>query len=214
MLALETSDTWTTGTIAVQVGSTGPYTYTLVGRDAYSEMVSFVAWCNTRAWAPGFTWSWARNATDGGGTLTLYAHTTCSLTCNAQATALLGFVTAGAAVSHTGSTSAVGTWAPTIRIAVNKHVRLLGDGDAGGSNLVRPGVPGLAGLRPTVEALGNVIDACRVAHILATASTPRRCWVYQTHKTTWRNYALGNVSRSAQDTTAYRFSLEVAGEAL
>lgn len=212
MLALETSGNWTAATWTVTIAGT-THVYTFADTNAYEVMEGFKAWVPTQWAGKSVVWTWTRYTYDAGAKLHLEFNTAAHIVPNATAITLVGFGDWNSAY-HDASTSAVGTWAPTLPIAVAKHARLLGDGDVGGGNLVRPGVPGLAGLRPTVEALGTVLDAARLASVLATATTPRRCWVYQIHKATWRNYALGNVSRSAQDTTAYRFSLEVAGEAI
>lgn len=215
MLALDT--TWTAFDIEIQVGAdAATYSSTATVGNAYEMIVALVAWANDagRPWAGTitFAWSWTRDTATGGAFVVLSADVAFDINITAGG---LYLPNGAAQTAYTGTDPATGTWAPSIPIAVSGHVRLLGDGDTGGAErLIRPGNPGLAGIRPKLEAIGTALDAARLAAVLATATTPRRCWVYQTHKTAWRNYALGAVSRTPDGFTAYRFSLDVAGEAL
>lgn len=211
MLALETTDDWAWSCVVVAASDTDYFTADATAADAYTSVTAFVAWLNdpARAWhgSRAWTWSWLRN-TDGGALL--------MLACTGDflflgTAAPLAFATASAGPTLTATASAAGTWAPTIRIAVRRHQRLLGDGDCGGGNTVRPGVPGLSGFKPAIDALGTAADACRLTSMLAAASTPRRAVVWQVHTSSWRRYALGEVGRSASE-TMYRFTLAVAGE--
>jgi hypothetical protein len=199
----------------IQVGVDAEmFTSTETG-NAYALIEELVAWANhgTRAWAGliFFDWSWARDPVSGGALLTLSADAVFDIN---TATGDLQIPTMAAQTSSTATDPATGTWAPTLPIAVAGVVRMLGEGDAGGSCLVRPGSPGLAGWRPKVEAVGTALDAARLAGILAGATSPRRCYVYQMHQDVWRQFAMGAVSRSGEGATAYRFSIECAGEAL
>jgi len=211
MLALETTHAWTAGTLTITIAGV-THVYTLAGFDAYTEMQAFKAWLAASFAGKSVAWTWAHN-TDGGAQLTMTFSANTTVNPNATAEALLGFPFVTAA-THVGATSAVGTWAPTLQIALSRHTRLLGVGDSGGSCATRPGASGLASVRPKCEAIGTAIDAARVAAILATAATPRRCWIYQLHRDTWRNLALGAVGRSPQGFTAYSFVIDVAGEIL
>ena len=211
MLAIETTDNWAFTAIVIAAGHTDYFTSDATNADACTSVTALVAWLNdaARAWhgARSWTWSWAR-ASDGGAVLTL--------SCSGDflflgVAAPLALSTHSRAPTLTGTASAAGTWAPTIPIAVRRHERLLGDGDCGGGNVVRPGAPGLAGFKPAVEAVGTVIDACRLTSVLAAASSPRRVSVYQLHTATWRRYALGEVGRDGDD-TMFRFTLACAGE--
>lgn len=211
MLALETTNDWVAGELTITIAAV-THVYSFVGFDAYSEMQSFKAWLAASFAGKSVAWTWAHN-TDGGARLEMTFSANTTVNPNATALALLGFqfITAS---THVGATSAAGTWAPTLPIAISQHVRLLGVGDSGGSCSVRPGAPGLASYRPKCEALGTAIDAARVAAVLSKASQPRRCWIYQQHRETWRNYALGVVGRSPQGFQAYSFVLDLAAEVL
>lgn len=199
----------------IQVGADAEtFTSTETG-NVYALIEELVAWANhgTRLWAGAifFDWSWQRDPVTGGALLTLSADAAFDIN---TGTGDLQIPTMAAQTSSTATDPATGTWAPTVPIAVAGVVRMLGEGDAGGGLSIRPGSPGLAGWRPKVEAVGTALDAARLAGILAWATTPRRCWVYQLHQDVWRNLAMGAVSRSAEGATAYRFSIECAGEAL
>lgn len=217
MLAVDTTDDWG---FAVDVTVGGTATYTNDGDangNAYAAIVAFVAWANdpARAWHAftTFAWSWARDTATGGAKLTLTA-AGFPFDLNNGAHARLGLAADNGANEIIGDQPASGTWAPPTRIAVARHVRQLADGDAGGSRLVRHGAQGLACYSPTVSAVGTALDAARLAAVLAVATTPRRAYVYQVHRAAWRHYALGPVSRSPEGATAYRFTLECAGDAL
>ncbi len=215
MLCLDA--TWAPYDIEIQVGAdAATYSSTSTVGNAYEQIVALAAWANDagRPWAVSitFSWSWARDTATAGAFVVLSASSAFDINITAGG---LYLPNGAGQTTYTGTDPAIGTWAPTLPIAVRGHVRLLGDGDAGGAErTIRPGVPGLAGQRPKIEALGTVLDAARLAAVLAVATTPRRCWVYQTHKATWRNYALGAVNRSPEGTTAYRFTFDVAGEAI
>ena len=215
MLAVD--GTLTPATVEIQVGADaatyGPATATT---NAYEEITALVAWANdvARPWTGTrtFAWSWQHDTATGGALLTLSADGLFDVNLS---TGCLYLPTMAAQTSTTAPTPATLTWCPKVPIAVARHTRLLGSGDLAGGLAgwaMRPGVPGLAGIRPTVSAVGKALDAARLTAILATATTPRLAWVYQTHTATWRRYALGPVSRSADGATDYRFSLEVAGE--
>jgi len=216
MLSLETATDY--GSIYVDCGATVD-TYTFTGTDAYSCIRDFVAWCND-TFTGSWSWTWSRDTLTGGALLALHhsGGSTAEVTPDAAAQAALGFPDFWDEFNDghdfAGVSAAVGTWCPTARIAVSKHARLLGSGDAGGSRSVRPGVPGIAGQNPTIDAIGTALDAARLTAVLALATTPRRCFLYQTHTGLWRGLALGAASRSAGDDLLYRFSLETAGEAI
>ena len=222
MLALETTDNWG-WTVTVTVPSYSPATFTNAQPSAKALPI-FVAWLNGagRPWHGHavFDWSWARNtyapdSTKGGAKLRLTCSTAFtlatsdSLFCNST-----GMNPDTGVTSLDGVVSAKGTWCPLSKVSVKSYARLLDKGDCGGGNLIRPGVPGLAHYNPTVEAMGTANDAARLADILANASNPRRCWVYQVHTDTWLDLALGAVDRSPVDYTFYKFTVHTAGESL
>lgn len=208
---------WTPFDIEIQVGAdAATYSSTATVGNAYEMIVALVAWANNaaRPWTGTitFAWSWTRDTATGGAFIVLSADVAFDINITAGG---LYMPNGAAQTTYTGTDPATGTWAPSIPIAVRGHVRLLGDGDMGGTErLIRPGVPSIAGIKPHIDALGTALDACRLAGVLAGATNPRRVWVYQLHRSTWRNYALGAVDRSPEGMTAYRFTLDVAGEAI
>lgn len=211
MLAVETTDNWAWSCFVAADGHLDSYAASATVADACTSVTAFVAWLNdpARAWhaTRAWTWSWARG-TNSGAVLTLL----CTGDFLFLGTAApVGFATSSAAPTLTGTSSAVGTWAPLAPIAVNGHARLLGEGDCGGGNAIRPGVPGHATYKLTIAAVGNTRDACRLTTVLATASCPRRASVWQLHTATWRRYALGEVSRDGAD-NLFRFTLNCMGE--
>ncbi len=210
MLAINTTDNWSFFAAVGAAGHTEFYTASATANNAYSSIVAFVDWLNdpARAWhaSRAWVWSWARGADSGA-----VMHLTCTGDFVFLGTAPLGFVTTSAGPTLTGTTSAIGTWAPTAPIGIRRHQRLLGDGDCGGSNTIRPGVPGLSGFKPSITAIGTPQDAIRLTIILATAENPRVGTVWQTHSKQWRTYAIGQVERSDSD-SFYRFNFSVAGE--
>lgn len=186
--------------------------------NVYDIMVEFVAWANNPArpasWGVAglvFAWSWARDPATGGALLTLSANLAFSIN------TVTGGLNIPMMVGHTSSTGtypAQGTWVPSVPIAISAAALLLGEGDAGGSSLIRPGSPGIACGQPKVEAIGTALDAARLAGILALAQTPRRGWMYQVHTGTWFRFAIGAISRSAEGAQNYRFTFEVSGTAI
>src|SRR3990170_3668920 len=154
MLCLDA--TWTPYDIELQVGGdAATYSSTDTTANAYERIVALVAWANDagRPWAGTitFSWSWTRDTATGGAFVVLSADVAFDINITAGG---LYLPNGAAQTTYTGTDPAIGTWAPTIPIAIRGHVRLLGDGDAGGSErLIRPGTPGLAGQRPKVEAV-------------------------------------------------------------
>lgn len=213
MLSVETA--WTPFDIELQfAGDAATFSWTDSVGSATGCMLALVAWANDagRPWHGSvlFGWSWSRDPATGGAIVVLSANHAFDINISAGE---LYVPTGAAQTTYQGTAPAAGTWAPTVPIAVSRHARLLGEGDAGGATMIRPGCQGLAGVAPKVEAIGTALDAARLAGVLAVATTPRRAYCWQQHLAVWRQYALGPVSRSA-DGTGYRFGLECAGEAL
>ncbi len=216
MLSLETLDTWTSATFAVTSNAIGPLTYHFSGSSAYDEMEAFKAWFLANFGGATVTWTWVRDTFDlyGGARLRLIFTGPTTLTPNAQATALLGFV-ALFSTSHLAGANAVGTWAPKSRIAVGKHYKFLdGQGDASATGAIRPGSGATAAYKPEVEAAGTDSDAARITYILGRASNPRRGWIWQVSTSTWLHLAIGQASRSTLDATLYKFNLDCGAVAL
>jgi hypothetical protein len=219
VLSLRTTDAWTAGVIIISVGG-GPETYTIANTSAFEVMQGLVGWANSgaRAWygTRTFSWTWARNATDGGALLTLTATGGYSLTPGATGTALLGFSNHFGFSSVTADTSAAGTFSPLQargRLSVNLYYRSLNDpGDAAGAGAIRPGVPGWAAYKPKVEAIGNAIDAARIGQVLRYAASPRYGTVWQQHRSSWLPLSIGPVSRTDVAKNLYRFSFDCGGE--
>ncbi len=216
MLAIETTATWAFS-VDVTVGvNTETYTNLAADRDAVTAVTALVAWANDagRAWSGSrtFSWDWSRHSDSGGALLVLACSGTFSL--SAGAATNLGLPAAVGVVGVVGTAPALGTWAPVSRVSVRGNLRVLAAGDGCGDGAVRPGVPGTAAKNPQVSAIGTAIDAARLAAILATASNPRRCLVYQLHKATWLTRALGDISRSSAGPMHYAFELTLAGLAL
>lgn len=207
MLALETTDNWAF-TVDIDIG--GAETYSNAEADAYSSIAALVDWANSpaRGWfgASLFSWSWARNASTGGAILTLTA-AGFPFTITNGAHARLGLPADNNVQEVVGDQPASGTWAPDSGLMVSRNIRQLDKGDANGGGSIRPGVPGAAVYRPTVAAIGTALDTARLASILASASSPRRGWVWQQHTATWLEFAIGQPNRSPVDTTHYRVEL-------
>ena len=75
-------------------------------------------------------------------------------------------------------------------------------------------VPGLAGIAPSVEAIGTPTDAARMRDALRLASNPRRLAVYDVPRLVWHELAWSSVSVEAQAPLIWRIAVEAAGEAL
>jgi hypothetical protein len=219
MLSLETSETWAGAQITVTTDAAVVCTVTLFQEaSAYDAMQTITAEL-TSALGGVWSWSWIRNPLDSGAKIILgvtgggYAW---GATLNATMQARLGIAASiiSPTVQHTGISSASGTWAPAVRIAVRRHVRSLAGGDCGSALSLRTGVPGLAGIAPTVEAACTPQDAARLTSVLSVARNPRRAHIYQTHTASWRQLAIGKVSRTAVGQSLYSVTLECRGEAV
>ena len=214
MMSIETAAPWSTATWTVTIAAT-PFAFTSsTATSAYDWMTEFVAWVPTKWGGVSVTWSWVRDTATGGALLSMTFNFVAQLVADTDAQTAMGFGN-GNASTHTATAPSSGTWAPDVPIAVSAYMRQLDSGDAGGSRYgVRPGVPGLAGIRPKVDALGTPLDAARIGYVLGEGTHPRRAWIYQLHRALWRHLALGAVTRSAEGTSAYRWAFETAGEAL
>jgi hypothetical protein len=222
MLCIETTDTWAGATIVVEMESNANNTaYTVTTETTVRAVMDALVAVLIADLGGPWSWSYDRDAATGGWLVTLrYADAGDAFVIygtNADWNGLTGLQDSAPGDFDnlaTGTTPAAGTWYPAGGLAVSGHARLLDSGECGSDCVVRPGVPGLAGIQPRVEALGTVLDAARLTGILSRASHPRRVQVYQQHKAVWREYALGAVARSSEGALAYRFTFEVAGEAL
>lgn len=210
MLALETSQAWTAISLQATIGGITHTFAPTTERDAKTLMDSLATWVAAQWAGKSLSWSWSRDPLTGGAILSMHCSHTVALVPNATATSLLGFTTI-TAQDLTASTAAAGTWAPTVRISVQRDLRRLEAGDGCGNGAIRPGVPALAGREPKVEAVGTALDAARLAGLLSVASNPRRAQILQVHTGLWVEVALGQVSRSPEG-AGYRFGLEAVGD--
>jgi hypothetical protein len=219
MLSLETSETWAGAQITVTTTDATVCTVILTTERSAWQAMQTVTATLTATLGGVWSWSWLRNANDSGARLTISrtgAAWAWGATCNTLAQQRFGFAASiiSPTVQHTGLGSASGTWAPAVRIAVRRHVRSLTGGDCGSALSLRSGVPGLAGIAPTVEAACTPQDAARLTSVLSVARNPRRAHIYQTHTASWRQLAIGKVSRTAVGQSLYSVTLECRGEAV
>lgn len=214
MLSVETRDTWTYS-LLVTVGASSA-TYAATASSAYASMLALVAWANNaaRPWygSRTFTWAWSRDSGTGGALLTLSASGTFSV--NAGAATVLGMPAAGPVTSVTGTSPALGTWAPKGLIGVSRYYREFDDeGEASATGAIRPGSPSKAAFRPEVSAFGTAQDAARLTYVLGKASNPRRGWIDRLDTGAWVYLTLGEVSRTQSDGTLYGFTFDTRGYA-
>jgi|694.fasta_scaffold11896_13 hypothetical protein len=208
MLSLRTSSGWS-WSLTVTVGA-GVDTYTNTATSAFESVAALVQWLNdtsSRPWGSGWSWTWQRQDSTAGALLVLRYNTGFML--NSGASAALGFVAGAYVNTATGTTAALGTWAPEPPLSVRYDLGNLAEGDASGNGSVRPGSIGLANLGFDIEGIGKAIDAARLSSVLAAATSPRVAWVYITWSGSWADVSLGEVRRTREDTT-YRFSLEAS----
>lgn len=211
MLSLRTTGSWAF-MLDVTVG-VDTDTYVNTAKSAWEAMEALCAWANSplRPWFPqpgSFTWTFQQATASPFVQLVLKFPDTFEL--DAGSLAWLGFnadVYSGQAV---GDDYAVGAWLPSAGIAVRSYERSLPEGDSASAGTTRPGSPGAASYGAEIEAIGTALDASVLTFNLINSPSPRVCWIYQTHKAAWRQFALGDVSRSREDAT-YRFTFEVVG---
>ena len=224
MLALETSDGWTSAVMTINVdGDVEAYTH--AGQpSAYHLVADFIAWAEdgARAWSgsAAFVWSWAKGA-NGGSKITITASGPSSVTWTPSGTwgALMNQSTV-TALSISSSDGVAGTSSPFRAVdnghwSVTRALLFSGDsGDAGGAQSIRPFVPGLAGSAPLVQALGDVSDAARLTSVFADASNPRRMAVYQGYDSRWIELSAGAAAVEALAPKIFRLTVEAGGDAL
>jgi len=218
MLALQMNNVdWVEAELEINDGATTAQFYgSSVRMDVASVMDELVTWA-TSTFIPTFLWAWEKDTSTGGAILTLSATGNFTLEAtntDAQTGYGLNSGVKASASSHTFDSAAAGTWAPVSGVSVKANLRVLLSGDACGDGAVRPGVPGLAHYRPTVEAIGTALDAARLANVLGDASNPRRASICQQHTASWIEVAVGEVARNPAGAKHYRFRLEVSGEAV
>lgn len=235
MLSLQTRDGWTTAAATIQVGvHVDTWNATTIAPSAVDALQALTAWANDPArpwWGLAlFDWGWDRQPTTGGAVLIVRnSGGVWSWTPNATALALLGIAAAVGVLEVTGTTAAVGTWAPgpTGQLALKLGVLWLrSSGQASAVGAVRSGVPGLAPWVARCTPVTRAQDAARLTAILAVAAHPRRAWLRVSNVARssefmvppdvagWRLVALGEVTRSRQGTALWRHELAVAGEAV
>lgn len=209
MLALRTTDDWTIPTVTVTLGGpsyTRPMGFT--GSSAAEWADALVAGL-TASTGAGWSWSWIRDTT-GGAKLTLSHTTSFTLTCTPSS--IVGFPASASGTTVTATAPAAGTWAPSqgkgkLSVALN-YRNLSAKGDAGGSGACRPGVPGTAQKKPTIDALCTPTDAARLTSLLKTAGNPRTARLWQTHTASWLTIALGAIKAEPVGHTLYKVTID------
>ena len=213
MLALRTTDNWAFSLdVTVPIVSGIAETYTNAEVTASASATALETWLNAagRAWygVTFFGLSWSRYPNQAGGRLTVHCGDDFDLDGGALTT--LGLNADNYIQIANGIQSAVGTWYPTVPIAVTGYARQLDEGNAESAGAIRKGVPGLGAIRPQVNGIGTVLDAAQLAGILAVAYSPRIADIDQEHTGDRLRVALGPLTRSRVDMT-YRFGFDVAG---
>ena len=230
MLSVETSDAWTSASVALTVGA-ATETYNHAGHgSAYDLADDFVTWANdaARAWAGAVlvTWTWAK-ATNTGAALSFTISGVASATWTPNATWItltsMGVV---AAATWSATDGAVGTTCPFRGLTVpsgqgsghwtvRRDYRFSGDsGDASATTAARPGVPGLFGLAPSVGALGDTLDAARVQDVLKSVANPRRLAVYNVERKKWHKLAFADFVVEPIGPKIFGFTVTAGGQAL
>ena len=191
--------------------------YTNTATSAYEAMEALVAWANSplRPWWPAFPFSWTFRAAVVGTVqqspfVQLILRGPAPFELDGGSYGYLGFLADVYSGEAVADDYAVAAWLPAGGIAVRSYERTLPEGDANGAGTVRPGSPGAASYQAEIEAIGTAKDAAVLSLHLANAPSPRVVWVWQQHKAVWRQFALGDVSRSREDTT-YRWTFDVVG---
>lgn len=196
MLSVYTDDDWPGAQITIDDGG-GPDTFTVTTEtSAYDLMEALTAWATT-TFTPTFSWSWARDATDGGATLTIAADGSFSMTVDATLQTALGFSASyGSATSHAATSTARGTLDPASQLAVRQAWAVIyNDESAGAGGANAGGIPGSALMPVVVEAILLPLETARAQHIAAVAANPRLGWVHQEHigGGTWRHITVGMI---------------------
>jgi len=191
--------------------------YTNTETSAYEAMEALVAWANSpaRPWYPAFPFSWSFGAAVVGTVqqspfVQLILRGPAPFDLDAGSYSYLGFLAGVYSGEAVADDYAVGAWLPGGNIAVRSYERTLPEGDANGAGVVRPGSPGAASYQAEIEAIGTARDAAVLSLHLSNAPSPRMVWVWQVHKAVWRQFGMGDVSRSREDAT-YRFTFDVVG---
>jgi len=174
-----------------------------------AALLDFVDWYSdpSRPWTDTAAIVWSQ--TDGSaavdwelatGIVVTYAWST-------DAQAALGCGATDDAGTMPGSIQPDGGWgmsAPLLRRGLQ--------GRGGAQGTMRPGLAHWGPVRPVCEGLFDFSGALLLQEVLARSANPRRCWVQDTGGT-WRQYALGQVSRERRS-TLWAVTLELAGDAL
>jgi len=213
VIALFTTDAWSAISIDFDDGG-GVQTYAAAANeptDAYSLAVDLLDWLQTNFPGDGWGWTWARDTTTGGATLTYSADSNYDITPNATAQSLMGTAAAYVGVStfgglHAGTVAPLGPWSVTLWYASSA-----GGGVASGSGAVRNACPGTAPIAPKLECVGEHVDAARWTAEAARFATRRRAYVYDLGNDAWRLVSVGAVSTTHREPTLVRLSVEVMG---
>lgn len=222
MLLLETDDDWPGCELTFTFGADTDVYLDADALSGYDLLAGLQAWSTSgaRPWA-GKTLTWldsTRDVGDSGFKVTLGGSEAFTLAVNAAGVLLLGLPANSVGVVTVAGVMAVyGSWAPARdgEIAVLRDVRWLqGDGHASGLGAVRAGVPGLAPFAPHVTAGATALDSARLAVILASATSPRRCWIGDGGVQPWTQYAVATVDRTPVDGLLWLVTLGLLREAV
>lgn len=205
-------------TADLRVGSTTE-TYTS-DTDSESSVIAamdaLVTWASdpARGWSANFTWSWQ---VGNGGSVRLVLTADVGFRFDDAPTDLGFAVTGSNATELVAVNPAAGCWGCLStdrlgRLSLRLAYRFLSAaGDAAGVGAARAGVPGTAGLKPTLEAVTDPSGLAALDALLRATSGDRTILVWDTVSRGWLTLRLGPVARSPAGRSLYRLSFDVRG---
>lgn len=211
MIAVSTTDAWTSAQITVDDGGGAQNWSPSAGEDnAYLALESFRSWMDS-TFTVTSSWTWGRDATAGTLSVMFTFGASVDFTANSTAQSIFGVSASESGVTEAEMDNIAGTLAPDnpgVYVYADNYHQSVADAAAGaGVGAVRNAAPGAQPYRPRIAWPGNTVDCERLRLVLASASNPRAANLYAVD-TGWISVAFGRVTRSGRR-GRYRFAAEV-----
>lgn len=216
-IAADTTADWT---FSIDIDCLGLDTFTASGVSNLADLMdSLVLWTQglLRPWF-GFTefsWEMVEYSTTGMGQAVLTSSGAAfDFTPDATAQITLGMPAEVGIFATTPIDGASGAWFPAAGVSLRGWRRNLGKGEGAGVGATRPGVPGLAGIAPAVEAIATAEEMARLPAVIRTMSQPRRATIWHPAAGEYRRVALGGYTQERIEGALYRVEIAARGEVL
>ena len=211
MIAIRTTDAWTTATITLDDGG-GAQVFSTIADNAYDAAEEFVQWVDG-TFGDTSSWSWSRDPLSGGALIAFLLPIGYTMTTNAAAQSILGAAAAGGpGMTATLWTAPAGSIAPpTTAFSAyldNAFAAATTRGTASGAGVARVAIGGMTAFNMGVRWPAYAIDMERIRAVQVDAVSPREAYIYG-GAYGWILASLGVITLARSGLKLWRATVEV-----